>query len=44
MNGVLQAADLFSYAVFEKYERRRDQWFKIIKKKMKYVSVYLPDK
>src|SRR4030042_314676 len=43
-SGALQAADMFSYAVFEKYERRRDQWFKIVKEKMKYVSVYLPDK
>lgn len=40
----LQAADLFSYAVFEKYERRRDQWYNIINKKIKYISVYLPDK
>lgn len=40
----LQAADMFSYAIFEKYERRRDQWYKIINKKIKYSSVYLPDK
>jgi hypothetical protein len=40
----LQAADLFSHAIFEKYERRRDQWYKIINEKIKYSSVYLPDK
>lgn len=40
----LQAADMFSYAIFEKYERRRDQWFRIVKEKIKYCSVYLPDK
>jgi len=40
----LQAADMFSYAIFEKYERRRDQWFRIVKEKIKYYSVYLPDK
>jgi hypothetical protein len=40
----LQAVDMFSYAVFEKYERRRTQWYDIIKEKVKYVSVYLPDK
>ncbi len=40
----LQAVDMFSYAVFEKYERRRVQWYDIIKEKVKYISVYLPDK
>jgi hypothetical protein len=40
----VQAVDLFSYAIFEKYERRREEWFKIIKRKIKYYSVYLPDK
>jgi hypothetical protein len=40
----LQAADMFSYAVFEKHERRRTEWFDIVKAKVKYVSVYLPEK
>jgi len=40
----IQAVDLFSYAIFEKYERRREDWYKIIKRKIKYCSVYLPDK
>lgn len=43
-NCALQAVDLFSYAIFEKYERRRDQWYKIVNEKIKYSSVYLPDK
>jgi len=43
-HGGLQAVDMFSYAVFEKYERRRTKWFDIIKGKLRYVSVYLPDK
>jgi hypothetical protein len=33
----LQAVDMFSYAVFEKYERRRTQWYDIIKEKVKSV-------
>jgi hypothetical protein len=40
----LQAVDLFSYAVFEKYERRKEKWHKMIHQKIKYCSVYLPDK
>lgn len=40
----VQAVDLFSYAIFEKYERRRDNWFRIINKRIRYCSVYLPDK
>jgi hypothetical protein len=40
----LQAVDLFSYAIFEKHERRKDDWYRIINNKIKYCSVYLPDK
>lgn len=40
----LQAVDMFSYAIFEKYERRRVEWYNTIKEKVKYVSVYLPEK
>jgi hypothetical protein len=43
-NCALQAVDLFSYAIFEKHERRRDQWYKIVNEKIKYSSMYLPDK
>ncbi len=40
----LQAVDMFSYAIFEKYERRRKEWYDIIKEKIRFVSVYLPEK
>ncbi len=40
----LQAVDLFSYAVFEKYERRKETWYEVVSEKIKYCSVYLPDK
>lgn len=38
----LQAVDMFSYGIFEKYERKRKDWFNIFKGKVKYDSVYLP--
>jgi hypothetical protein len=40
----LQAADIFSYAVFEKYERQREEWYDMVKEKIRFVSVYLPEK
>ncbi|PKN51734.1 MAG: hypothetical protein CVU55_09805 [Deltaproteobacteria bacterium HGW-Deltaproteobacteria-13] len=43
-NCALQAVDLFSYAVFEKHERRKKEWYDIIKGKIRYDSIYLPDK
>jgi hypothetical protein len=41
-NGGLQAADMFSYGIFEKHERRRMDWLNIFKEKVIYESVYLP--
>ncbi|MEW6201586.1 MAG: hypothetical protein AB1546_06405, partial [bacterium] len=41
-NSGLQAVDMFSYGIFEKYERKRKDWFSIFKEKVKYDSVYLP--
>ena len=41
-NGGLQAIDTFSWGIFEKYERRRLDWFNIFNSKVKYDSVYLP--
>lgn len=38
----LQAVDMFSYGIFERYERKRKEWFNIFKEKIKYNSVYLP--
>ena len=41
-SGGLQAADMFSYGIFEKYERKRLDWFNIFSEKARYDSVYLP--
>lgn len=41
-NSGLQAVDLFSYGIFEKYERKRNEWFNVFKEKVKYDSLYLP--
>jgi hypothetical protein len=41
-NGVIQAVDMFSYGVFEAYERRKWEWFNIFKKKIVYRTTYLP--
>jgi hypothetical protein len=40
-NSGLQAVDMFSYGIFEKYERKRMEWFAVFKKKVKYDRVYL---
>ena len=41
-SGGLQAADMFSYGIFKKHERRRMDWLNIFKEKVMYDSVYLP--
>lgn len=41
-NGGLQAADMFCWGIFEKYERRKLEWFNIFNPKVKYDSLYLP--
>jgi len=38
----LQAADLFSWGIFRKYERKDTTWFKIFQAKVGFDSVYLP--
>ena len=40
----LQAADLFSWGIFRKYEKNDAEWFEIFKTKVKYDSLYLPEK
>jgi hypothetical protein len=40
----LQAADLFSWGIFRKYEKNDAEWFTIFKTKVKYDSLYLPEK
>ena len=39
-NGGLQAADMFSYGVFEGYERKRWDWFELFKGKVAFRTVY----
>lgn len=40
----LQAADIFCWGIFEKYERNRTEWLEIFKDKIKFCDVYLPEK
>ncbi len=40
----LQAADLFSWGIFRKYERKDTEWFSIFKEKVKYDGVFLAEK
>jgi len=41
-NGGVQAADLFSWGIFRRYEKRDTEWYKIFKSKIRYESKYLP--
>lgn len=40
----LQAADIFCWGIFEKYERGRKEWREVFKDKIKFDDVYLPEK
>lgn len=40
----LQAVDSFSWGMFRKYEKKDCEWFDIFKGKVRYDSVYLPEK
>ncbi len=40
----LQAADTFSWGIFRKYERADEEWFCIFRDKIRFESVYLPEK
>ena len=37
----LQAADLFCWGIFRKYERKDTEWFEIFKEKVRYNEVFL---
>ncbi len=37
----LQAADLFSWGIFRKYEKRDTNWFDVFRTKIRYEDVYL---
>ena len=41
-NGGVQAADLFSWGIFRKSEKRDADWYNIFKSKIRYDSIYLP--
>ncbi len=41
-NGGIQACDLFSWGIFQKYERKRTAWYDCFKDKIKFEDVYLP--
>ena len=41
-NGGVQAADLFSWGIFRKYEKKDTKWYEIFKSKIRYESKYLP--
>jgi hypothetical protein len=43
-NFCLQAADLFSWGIFRKYEREDPTWYEIFRGKVRYDDVYLPPK
>lgn len=43
-NPGLQAADLFSWGVFRKYERGDFTWYEVFRGKVRYDDVYLPPK
>ena len=43
-NGGLQTVDLFCWGIFQKYERRKTEWYNLFRKKIKYETVYLPQK
>jgi len=43
-NRGLQAVDAFSWGLFRKYERNDREWFNIFKDKVKYDTVYLPER
>ena len=43
-NHCLQAADLFCWGIFRKYEREDTGWYDVFQGKVRYDSVYLPPK
>jgi hypothetical protein len=40
----LQVADMFCWGIFRKYEKRDEEWYKIFKEKIRFESLYLPEK
>ncbi|MGD0489833.1 MAG: DUF3800 domain-containing protein [Syntrophorhabdales bacterium] len=42
-HGGIQAVDMFSYGIFEGYERKRWDWFNVFKEKVAFRTVYLAE-
>ena len=40
----IQAVDTFSWGIFRKYEKKDYKWFNIFKGKVRYDTIYLPEK
>lgn len=40
-DAVLQATDLFTWGVFQKYERKNEEWYQVFKKKALFDELYL---
>lgn len=40
----VQAADLFCWGIFRKYERRDREWYWVFQRKIRFETVYLPPK
>ena len=38
----LQACDLFCWGVFQKYERKKEEWYGLFKEKILFEDIYLP--
>lgn len=43
-NKGIQAADLFSWGIFRKYERKDTQWYELFKSRIAFETLYLPNK
>jgi hypothetical protein len=41
-NGGVQAADLFSWGIFRKHEKKDGSWYDIFESKVRYNDIYLP--
>lgn len=40
----IQCADMFCWGIFRKYERRDLQWYDIFEEKIKFETIFLPEK
>lgn len=40
-DAVLQATDLFAWGIFQKYERKNEEWYRVFKNKVLFDEIYL---